>query len=99
MGSKHERHPHRTMLQAQVDDLSAQQTLGMSMNEDISIEAEETGQLDLERLLVASKRYERAHADSSWLEALLEGPLRAKQVLKIWKRKDEISRQIDGNND
>ena len=99
MGSRQEKHPHRNILQARVDELEAQQKLGVTLAESVDIEAEETGQLNVNTLLIANRRFERSSVDFAWLNVLLKRNLRAKEILKIWEIKDEISRTMDGNND
>ena len=99
MGLKKEKHPHREMLQGMADDLEAQFNLGVKMEDDISKESAQTGQLDVNKLLVANKRLERAQVDSAWLNVLLRRNIKAKMILEIWSEKDEYSRKMEGMND
>ena len=97
MGSRLERHPHRKMLQVRADELEAQQKLGISIVENINEEIGQTGQFDMNALLTANRRLERAQVDAAWFKVLLETNLKAKDILKIWEEKDELSRTMDGN--
>nr|MBI5455793.1 hypothetical protein [Candidatus Levybacteria bacterium] len=99
MGSKKEKHPHRAILQGMADDLEAQFNLGVKMADDITQESGQTGQLDVNKLLVANRRLERAQVDSAWLNILLRRNIKAKVILEIWSEKDEYCRKMEGMND
>lgn len=73
--------------------------MGETIANNVGQEFGTTGELDLDNLLVAHRRLERAQADAAWLEVLLRRGFKAKVVLGVWEEKDEVIRRVDGKND
>ncbi len=100
MGAKQERQgqnhlSHREKLQIRADEMFAHQKMGLTIQgqarEDVTVRR----QLNLDALLVGTKRFERARTDSEWLLVLMARGVKPRKILKMIKKKDKISRKAD----
>ena len=100
MGARQERRgpnhlSHREKLQIVADEMYSHQKMGIAIKDQVREGLNATRQLNLNALLVATKRFERAHTDSEWLLVLMSRGIKPKEILRIIKKKDKVSRKAD----